>query len=115
VTAHDFATSVDRLLHRVRHWEQSRWWSPVSAGAARPQAAGSAAQTRAELVYALLQRLADLDAEAEGRRHRVVPHHGDLVLADQLRVLSDDLLAAGAPDETLTLARDEVDAVRRAL
>jgi hypothetical protein len=106
VTADDFATSVHRLLNQIRHWEQSRWSAP---------AAGSPAPSRADSVYALVQRLADLGADAEGRCARAVPRPGDLVLPDQLRVMSDDLIAARASDETLKLATAEVNELRHAL
>lgn len=104
MTAEDFATSVDRLLNQVRHWETDRWAVRHTAGSA---------QTRSDLLYALVQRLADLGADAEGRLHRRVPRLSDLSLADQLRVVADDLLAAGAPDELLTIATDDVGGLRR--
>ena len=98
VTAQDFATSVDRLLAQVRHWGPARW---------RP--------SRADLVYALVQRLADLGADAEHRPRRPVPRIGDLVLPDQLRVMADDLLAAAPPDKLIQQATDEVNAARHSL
>jgi hypothetical protein len=100
-----FATSVDRLINQVAHWEQGRWWS-------RP---GSAQQTRGDLVYALVQRLADLGADAEHRTHREVPRIGDMSLPDQLRVMADDLLAASPPAAVLTKAANDTDAVRHTL
>jgi hypothetical protein len=99
VTADDFATSVDRLFNQVAHWEQARWWSGSTA----------------DLMYALIQRLSDLDSEAESMQHRVVPRLSDLTLPDQLRVLADDLLAADPPDALLTQALAEVDTFRRSL
>jgi hypothetical protein len=98
VTAQDFATSVDRLVNQVRHWGQPRW-----------------RRSRGDLVYGLVQRLADLSADAERRDRRPVPRIGDLVLPDQLRVVADDLLAAAPPDEVIRQATNEVDAVRHAL
>jgi len=86
----DFATSVERLHNQVRHWEQGRWWSRAAAGGA----------TRGDLLYALVQHLADLGADAEHRPRRPVPREHDMVLPDQLRVLADDLLAA-SPSETV--------------
>ena len=100
MTAEEFATSVDRLLNRVRYWETNR------------HAAGSG-QTRSDLLYALVQRLADLGADAEGHRHRRVPRLSDLSLPDQLRVVADDLLAAETPEELLTIATEEVAGLRR--
>jgi hypothetical protein len=98
VTADDFAVSVDRLLNQVRHWGPGRW-----------------RRSRADLVYGLVQRLADLGADAEHRSRRVVPRVGDLALRDQLRVMADDLLGAAPPDEVFRQATEEVKAVRRAL
>jgi hypothetical protein len=99
VTAADFRTSVDRLLAQVGHWEQSRW--------ARPPG-------RADSAYALVQRLADLAADAEGRPHRPVPREHDLLLPDQLRVMADDLLAV-APAPVLQTATSAVDDLRHTL
>jgi hypothetical protein len=96
----DFATSVERLLNQVRVWEQPRWSLPALG------------QTRADLTYALVQRLADLGADAEGRAHRPVPREHDMILPDQLRVTADDLLAARPPDAVLQTAMIAVDAVR---
>ena len=105
-----FATSVGRLLTQVGHWEQGRWSAPVSDP---PIAAGSA-PTKGDLVYALVQRLADLGADAENRPRLPVPRLTDMTLPDQLRVMSDDLLVS-ADEDTLASAADQADAVRRAL
>jgi hypothetical protein len=107
VSAESFATSIDRLLNQVRHWEQARWWS-------RPPAPGGPVlPTRADLVYALVQRLADRGADAETRPPRPVPRVSDLVLPDQIRVMADDLLAADASGEKLTRAAEDVETLRR--
>jgi hypothetical protein len=106
VTAQDFASAVDRLLNQVGHWEQSRWWTHVPPPAAR---------TKGDLLYALVQHLADLGADAERRPRRPVPRLADLVLPDQLRVVADDLLAATPPDATLKLAAEETAATQRSL
>ena len=98
MTAEDLATSVDRLLNHVRHWGQARW-----------------RRSPADLVYGLVQRLADLGADAEHRPRRTVPRVGDVVLPDQLRVVADDLLAAAPPDSVISQATDDVNAVRHAL
>ena len=66
-------------------------------------------------MYGLVQRLADLGADAENRPRRTVPRVGDVVLPDQLRVMADDLLGAAPPDEVLRQATEEVNAIRRAL
>ena len=53
-------------------------------------------------MFALVQRLADLGADAEGRPHRPVPRPDHaLVLPDQLAVMTADLLRAGAPAQLL--------------
>jgi hypothetical protein len=140
VPVEDFTTAVDRLLSQVGHWTQPRWSAtpgpatPANGapGPARPgdggpgPAVSSAAsgpgtgepkpaeRSRAGIVHALVQRLADLVADAEGRPHRPVPRVGDLVLPDQLRVMRDDLVIVAA-DDILKLATDDVDAVRRVL
>jgi hypothetical protein len=100
-----FATSVDRLINQVAHWEQGRWWS-------RP---GPTGETRGDLLYALVQRLADLGADAEHRARRDVPRIGDMSLPDQLRVIADDLVAASPPETVLTQAANDTDAVRHTL
>lgn len=99
----DFAVAVDRLHRQVRHWEQGRWWSRV------------AGVTRGDLMFALVQRLADLAADAERQPRRVVPREHDMVLPDQLRVLADDLLAADPPALALTEAAAAVDELRSTL
>ncbi|GGN27653.1 hypothetical protein FHR83_005252 [Actinoplanes campanulatus] len=99
----DFATSIERLLTQVHHWDEPRWRAAAATG------------TRSRLVQDLVQRLADLSAEAESRPTRRVPHIHDLVLRDQLRVLADDLLAAAPSADLLTRATTAVDDTRRAL
>jgi hypothetical protein len=94
----DFATSTDRLLTQVRHWEQPRW----------------SANGRADRVYALAQHLADLAADADARPHRRLPREHDLVLPDQIRVLADDLLATGN-EARLADATAAIDEVRNQL
>ena len=99
----DFATSAERLLTQVRHWEQPRWSVPTGQG------------TRADQMYALVQCLADLAADAERRERRRVPRLPDLVLPDQLRVMADDLVIAGPSPRQLTEATAAVDALCRQL
>ncbi|GLW31428.1 hypothetical protein [Actinoplanes regularis] len=96
----DFATSVERLLTQVRHWEEGRWKASVGAG------------TKGDLVFGLVQRLADLGAEAESRAARAVPRTHDLVLPDQLRVVADDIIAADPAEELLARATSAVDDLR---
>ncbi|WP_412748502.1 hypothetical protein [Krasilnikovia sp. M28-CT-15] len=104
MTPQEFATGIDRLLTQVGHWEQGRWWVHTPAG-----------PTKADLTYGLVQRLADLGADAEGRLRRTVPRLTDPVLPDQVRVTADDLLAAEPGEDVLEQAGAEVDALRRAL
>jgi hypothetical protein len=93
----DFATSVERLHNHVRHWEQPRW------------------KNKADQMYALVQHLADLGADAEGQPRRPVPREHDMILPDQLRVVADDLLAAEPAEPALAEATASVDALRHAL
>ncbi|WP_430783298.1 hypothetical protein [Actinoplanes sp. G11-F43] len=102
----DFATSVDRLLTQIHHWDERRWRAAPSPGAGI---------SRSELAQGLVQRLADLGAEAENRAVRAVPHLHDLVLRDQLRVLADDILAAGPSDDLLDRAAMATDEIRAQL
>nr|WP_308129089.1 hypothetical protein [Actinoplanes polyasparticus] len=95
----DFATSIDRLLNQVRFWEQPRW----------------RADDRGDRAYALVQVLADLGADAEGRPRRPVPREHDMILPDQLRVMADDLLAADPSATVLDEATAAVDDLRRTL
>ena len=106
-----FATAVDRLINQVGHWEQGRWWARVP----ETPAAGPVPPTTADLAYGLVQRLADLGADAEGRPRRPVPRHHDLVLPDQLRVMADDLLAADPAEDLLDRATEAVETLRAAL
>jgi hypothetical protein len=99
----DFATAVDRLHNQVRHWEQGRWWSRKNGA------------TRGDLVFSLVQHLADLAADAEHQPRRPVPREHDMVLPDQLRVLADDLLAADPSPAQLATATSAVDDLRSAL
>ena len=95
---------MQRLLGQVGHWEAGRWHAPARAGG-----------TRGAVVFALVQRLADLAADLEQGRRRPVPRLADTVLPDQLRVMADDLIAAGPPAETLLAAVAAVSATREAL
>jgi hypothetical protein len=105
VGAGEFETAVQRLITQVGHWEAARWHAPASAGGG----------SRGEVVFALVQRLADHAADTEQRRHRPVPRLADQVLPDQLRVMADDLLAAAPPAETMIAATEAVSATREAL
>jgi len=66
-------------------------------------------------MYALVQRLAEYAADAEHLPCRPVPREADVVLPDQLRVVSDDLVAADPPAGVLAEATAAVDEVRHTL
>ncbi|MEV0268590.1 hypothetical protein AB0H43_07425 [Hamadaea sp. NPDC050747] len=70
------AGQADLLGRQVAHWTPARW------------------SGRGDAVYALVQRLADAAAAAEGQPRRTVPRLADTVLPDQIRVIVADLLAA---------------------
>lgn len=105
------------LLPRLRRWTPHSWTLPAilptDAAAAGP-AGAAGVPTRAEVAAAVVQRLADLGADAEGRPRRVVPRLADPVLADQLAVLADDILRTGSPAAEAALAA-ELTALRTAL
>lgn len=89
---------VDRFVAAVAHWTPTAWAAPAGV-------AGGPAGSRADVTHALVQRIADLAADAEGQPHRPVPRlDNDLALPDQLRVLAADLLAADPPRPTLEAA-----------
>jgi hypothetical protein len=121
VTAAAFTASINRLLAQVSHWQQPRWSSAPApttppATTTPPQSASPAdLATRADVIHELVQRLADLAADAEHHEHRQVPREHDLVLPDQLRVMSADLLTAAPSDDLLARAASAVEATRRAL
>lgn len=94
------ATAIDRLINQVGHWTPSRW----------------AASGAAPAVFALVQRLADLDADVEGRPRLPVPRlDSDLALPDQLHVVAADLIAAGPDQRVLDEAVAAVRATSRAI
>ncbi|MEU7929040.1 hypothetical protein [Micromonospora sp. NPDC049801] len=98
--------AVRLLVGQVGHWEQPRWAATATTGNV----------PRADLVHRLVQEVANLAADAEGQPRRTVPRlDNDLALPDQLRVVTADLLAAGADAEVLTRAAAEVTATRNAL
>ena len=103
--AGEVETAVQRLIGQVGHWEATRWGA----------LAGAAGSSRGDLVFSLVQRLADHSADAEQRRRRPVPRLADMVLPDQLRVMADDLVAAKPPADVLARAAGEVTEVRRHL
>lgn len=87
-------------MAQVGHWSPARWL----------------AGDRRTAVFALVQRLADLLAEAEGRPSRPVPRlDNDLALPDQFQVMVDDLLTAAVPPRILDTATDAITTTRDAL
>jgi hypothetical protein len=93
----DFATAIERLLNQVRPWEQARW------------------KGHSDPAYRMMQLIADLGADAEGRPRRPVPREHDMIVPDQIRVVADDLLAADPPPAVLAEATAAVDRLRATL
>jgi hypothetical protein len=80
--------AVERLINRVSHWTSPRWAASSTSGNG----------SRADVMYTLVQRVADLAADAEGQPRRRVPRlENDLALPDQLLVMARDLAATGEP------------------
>jgi hypothetical protein len=76
-------------VDQVGHWSPARW---------RQQVDPPGPTTRADVIFALVQELADAGADAEGRPRRPVPRlDNDLALVDQIRVMVADLGASGLP------------------
>ncbi|WP_205324224.1 hypothetical protein [Glycomyces sp. YM15] len=81
--------AIGRVVEGTRHWSPARWSS------------------RADAMHALVQALADITADAEGRSRRPVPRlPNDMQLPDQLQVIALDLLEAELT-ETQRAAADE--------
>jgi hypothetical protein len=101
----ELGRAVDLFVGQTGHWTASRW-----AAAAGPEG------TRGDLVHALVQRIADRAADAEGEPRRPVPRLvADTALTDQLRVVAADLVAAAPPEAVTAAAAADVRAVRAAL
>jgi hypothetical protein len=106
VDAGQLVRAVDRLADHVSHWTPARWRQPSA----------SPGLTRADVVHALAQRLADLDAALTGREIRAVPRlSNDLALPDQVRVMALDLAAAPADPEVIETALEAVALTRAKL
>ncbi len=89
------------LLHRESRSlvQRLRLWTPARYAAAAPLHG-----TRGDLVHHLVQVLADGAADLQGGPRRAVPRlDTDLALADQLAVVSADLVRARPPEQ---VARD---------
>jgi hypothetical protein len=114
--------AVDRLVNHVGHWSPARWAAARSpAGAAEPGfGAGEYGQRpsagASEIIHALAQRLADIEAEVTGRPRYPVPWLSNyLGLPDQVRVMALDLVWAKPGPEILAAALDAVERAHRAL
>jgi hypothetical protein len=82
----EFELAVERLVNWVSHWTPPRWAASSASGDG----------SHADVMYTLVQRVADLAADAEGQPRRRVPRlDNHLVLPDQLRVMARDLAATG--------------------
>ncbi|MEV3935530.1 hypothetical protein AB0K52_06065 [Glycomyces sp. NPDC049804] len=87
-----------RVVEGTRHWSPARWSS------------------RADAMHALLQALADLTADAEGRPHRPVPRlPNDMNLPDQLQVIGLDLLEVELTEEQRARIAEAIRAAREVL
>jgi hypothetical protein len=114
-SASRFRTAVERLRAQISHWTPSRFAAEANS---RFTAAASApvGGSRGDEVHALVQRLAELAADAEGEPRRAVPRlTPDTALPDQLTVLATDLLAANPDDEVLERATAEITATAQTL
>ena len=113
----ELTAAVRKFVGQVSHWTPSRWAaSSGEAVQAKPRSspgrqalgrevASPSGPSRADLVLALVQRLAELSPAAAGRR---VPRlDNDLALPDQLRVVAADILT-DAPSR----AGEAVEAIR---
>jgi hypothetical protein len=106
MSAAELTRAVELLVRQVSHWTPARWATAVRPGG----------PSRGDVVFALVQRLADLGADTEGGPRREVPRlTNELALADQLRVVTADLVAAGASELLTHAAAADVSAVRAQL
>lgn len=83
--AERFTAATEALLRRAERWSGRSWRVRTASGT-----------TREEALCALVQALADLAADAEGRPRRPVPALGGDALPDQVAVMCDDLLRTGS-------------------
>lgn len=102
----ELRTAVERLINQVSHWTPSRWGA----------ASGVSGRSRGDVFHALVQRLADLAAAAEGEPARPVPRlQNDLALPDQLVVMYRDLIRASPEPGALAEAGAAIADTRAAL
>jgi hypothetical protein len=67
--------AIGRVVEGTRHWSPARWLP------------------HADTMHGLVQALADIAADVEGRAHRPVPRlPNDMSLPDQLQVVGVDLI-----------------------
>jgi hypothetical protein len=135
----DAASSARELLPRLRRWDSASWSVPAApapvaparpdpagpatsepadpagpAGSGQARTAGAGVPTRADVAAVVVQRLADVGADAEGEPRRPVPRLADGNLADQLTVMIDDIVRTGDP-AALRAAAAELATLRAAL
>jgi hypothetical protein len=84
--------AIGRVVEGTRHWSPARWLP------------------HADTMHGLVQALADIAADVEGREHRPVPRlPNDMSLPDQLQVVGVDLI------ELEPLKDDQADAAQSAI
>ena len=106
MSAVELTRLVEMLARQTSQWTPARWSAVAEPGT----------PSRAELVYGLIQRIADLAAEVEGQHRREIPPmESPLLLIDQLRVMAADLILAGAPEGLTHAAAADVSEVRALL
>lgn len=94
-----------RLRASVSVWSAARWTAPPRP---LPDLLPTST-TCAGVAHHLVQVLADLGADAEGRLRQPVPRpDSDLVLPDQLVVMAYDIAVAEPDDAFLAVALDEL-------
>jgi hypothetical protein len=99
------SAAAGSLLNRVGHWTDARWSASAGPGL-----------TRADIVFGLVQYLADLVAAVENREPRNVPRlKNDQALPDQIQVMINDLLRARAAATVLESATAAIEATAAAL
>jgi hypothetical protein len=92
-------------VRRVGHWPAARWAVATH---------GTATRSRGDVVFELVQRLADIEADACGRERRAVPRlDSDAAITDQLRVMVADL--ADCPGAPLVAAIEWIESTLRDL
>ena len=102
------SVAADRMVNRVGHWTPARWAAPAGLTEGAP--------IRADIMFGLVQTLADLAAVAEHRPSRPVPRlDNNLGLPDQLRVMVADLLLAAPAPAALEQAAGAVESTAATL